>query len=184
MIIETTSTDEARKFKTDNLSTLIDSDFINKREALYLKLATQALGNADALEHSVVTTSSDLVTLVSHDTMRSLIGSTPHSDTEIIEQWLARNQKLQTKSTDIIVHTFSDFTSIHNRILERQNSGDSNEKFWGFNSPFFLNLYQERWKSITSHLSQYAIDLVSINTSTTSIEQSMVSYSKIRNKIK
>lgn len=36
-IIEVTSTEESRKFKIDHLQTLIDANFINKRENLYLK---------------------------------------------------------------------------------------------------------------------------------------------------
>ena len=41
---EATSTDESRRFKHDNLDTLIDDELVNEREDLYMRLSRTVLG--------------------------------------------------------------------------------------------------------------------------------------------
>lgn len=67
------------------------------------------------------------------------------------------------------------------RIKKRQLKGREEEKFWGFNSPFFLARYQEIWHTVVDKLAKEAIaDCITIDTSVYSREDTFDKYLKNR----
>lgn len=176
-VLESTLSDEAKNFKSANLRAPVNEGFIDARENLFLGLSQKAMVEISSKKiENVVTTSSSLVTRVSHSVMRKIICVEADSDEAIIQKWLEEEAELP----DIVVLTFAPAEVILDRIAERQERGDRGEAFWGFNSPFFLNSYQERWKKVTSHLANLSLACVEINTSRESILGSVERYGKVR----
>lgn len=178
--IEATSTPKSRQFKVDNLSTLVDEGFIAARESLYLELGQAVMNEFKDSSQDVLTTSATLVTRVSHDVMRRCVSLPGVSDKEIITTWLNDEARADATMPDIIVHTHAPFEVIHGRISDRQQQGKKEEKFWGFNSPFFLDAYQQRWHKVVAHLSAAGMRCLSIDTSKRSIDESLSMYADLR----
>lgn len=179
-LIESTATPVSRKFKLDHLSTLVDVDFIAAREALYLGLTNNTLSDDKLRDRSFVGTDASLVTRLSHDVMRGCIGMKQMANQEIIETWHEDESDLGIELPNIIVFTHAPFGSIRNRIRSRQKAGRHEEKFWGFNSPFFLESYQNRWKEMVHDLAITGFCCVEIDTSVHSPETAMSLYSDVR----
>jgi thymidylate kinase len=129
---------------------------------------------------NVVTTDASLVTRLSHNAMRGIIGAKSLNDEEIINEWQNDEKLVNAASPDIIVFTYAPFTVIRNRISERQQAGRFEEKFWGFNSPYFLESYQERWHAMIQKLSDAAFTCLSIDTTKTTPTESIEKYDIIR----
>jgi uncharacterized protein (UPF0297 family) len=171
---------EARTFKKNNLDRPVDADFINQREQLYLNLSHQALMNINQSVGNVITTDVSLVTRLAHNTMRDMIGVKSLDDEEIINEWQNDEKLANASSLDIIVFTHAPFTIIRNRIYQRQQAGRFEEKFWGFNSPYFLESYQERWHKIINRLSETAFTCLSVDTTKITPSESIKKYDIIR----
>lgn len=180
---ESTSSDEAREFRRANNERVIDAEYIGLRESLYLGLSHQALLAMKHQDGHVVTSDSSLVTRVSHSVMRQII-SEPHANNEeIIAKWQADEAKANIDTAGVIVHTHAPFPVIRERIIARQESGDKLEHFWGFNAPFFLEAYQNRWKTVIRDLAERSYICLDVNTYTTSSEDSLEKYANARTKV-
>lgn len=177
---EMSRSEEAQTFKKNSLTRLVDPEFINQRESMYLRLTHQALINMHKSGDNIITTDSSLVTRLSHNVMRDVIGAKSLDDERIIEEWQKDEMIADVSSPDIIVFTHAPFTVIRNRIIERQKAGRKDEVFWGFNSPFFLESYQERWHKMVQKLSETAFTCLSIDTTKNSPEESIEFYDQIR----
>lgn len=181
---ESSRSDEAQTFKRANLSRRVDHEFVNQREALYLGLSHKSLlAMNDRQDSNIVTTDSGLVTRLSHNVMRQIICAPSLSNDQIIERWLGDEADADVQPPDILVLTHTEFPVIRQRIVNRQNAGDKNEKFWGFNSPFFLEAYQQRWRSMVESLGHAAFSCLSLDTGKVSPTESIKRYDEIRNNL-
>lgn len=180
---ESTHSEEASRFRLANYGQPVTPEYINQREKLYLKLSRQAL-LAFNTHKDIVTTDSSLVTRVSHSTMRDIVLEPSLTNQEIISAWQLDEASTKTKSPDLFVLTYADPTIVHRRIEIRQKNGNKFERFWGFNSPTFLDAYQQRWKSIIHDLSQLSFRCLSLDTGTVPIHECLDRYNQIRNQIK
>ncbi|CAN5181037.1 hypothetical protein BH09PAT3_BH09PAT3_5840 [soil metagenome] len=145
VIMEPTSSPEARAFKASNLETPVDTTFINERERIYLNLNQEfdtRLEDAIESGQRVATTGSRLVTLLSHELMRTVITDKPRTSLpDLIGTW-AGDASLKPEAL-AFVHAPAEV--IRARITARQMAGDTSEFFWGFNAPHFLWRYQDAW---------------------------------------
>ncbi len=180
---ESTRSEEATAFRVANHKRIIDAEYVELRESLYLKLSHQALLAMAQSETGVVTPDSSLVTRVSHSVMRRVIGEPYLDNIGIIEEWQADEARADADAPDMIVLTHAPFSTIRSRIVARQDAGDALESFWGFNSPTFLEAYQERWKTVLRDLAQQSYVCLAINTSETSPEDGLRQYAAIRESV-
>ena len=180
IVVESTSTDESRKFKRANLDKPITEDFIEQRKKMYLSLTSDLLSDKEIWNKDFIGTDATLVTRLSHDVMRRCIGLEGNSNANIIDDWQKDEDAIDATLPDIIVFTKAPFETIRNRISLRQQSGLTEEKFWGFNSPFFLNSYQERWKTVISDLGAAGFSCLELDTVLSSRNESLNKYDKIR----
>lgn len=165
VVIESTSTDESRAFKRASLNRLVDMDFIDEREQLYMGLAKASLQFVHSNEiEDFVSTDGALVTRLSHAVMRRCIGGASLAPDAIVADWLNDEAESGVRLPDIIALTHAPFSTIVDRISQRQQSGQKDEKFWGFNSPLFLNHYQEAWKSTLSALARAGFTCLAFDT--------------------
>lgn len=178
-VLEPTSTDEARRFKAETLDTLVDGDLITTREAMYLRLNDMFSDTIRAeleLTNRVATTGGHIVTQLSHAVMRALVENTPETTSFIdnmVDAWL--EDGLRVPDALVVVH--APIEVILGRIGVRQDNGDSTEKFWGFNSPFFLHHYQESWlKLVEAVQSGNRIPCVTLDSDELRPESMMESY--------
>ena len=142
-VIEPTSSPEARLFKLANIDNPVDSDFVNKRENIFLRLNRDFDTQIRSIQETnslIATTGNGFVTQVSHGVMRSIV-DTNHSRSinDIVADWA--DSDMLKPATVVLIHAPA--TTIRERILARQEDGDVAERFWGFNSPHFLTLYQD-----------------------------------------
>lgn len=183
LALESTSTEQSRAFKAANLDSLVDERFVNEREQLYLDLTNDVLLNNKSNETNYIGTDASLVTRISHDVMRRCIGAKGLENTQLIETWKLDEEAIGIQSPDVIAFTHAPIEILMKRIKSRQQRGDKTEKFWGFNSPFFLNAYQERWHTVMSDLAKTGLLCITIDTSKTTPEESIVLYDKARNSV-
>lgn len=147
IVLEPTSTEEARRFKAETIDTLVDGNFIATREEMYLRLNdmfSETIQVELELTNRVATTGGRIVTQLSHAVMRAIVENAPKTTNfvdDMVDTWLEHGPRVPDAL--IVVHAPTDV--ILGRIGLRQDNGDSTEKFWGFNSPFFLHHYQESW---------------------------------------
>lgn len=178
---ESTSTDESRNFKRHNLTSPINSELIDQREEMYMKLSRNVLRRLSSGEkEDYLGTDSTLVTRLSHNVMRRCIGDNAFDYSSIVQQWLADEAEFNLTPPSIVVMTYAPFELILSRIQARLNRGDKDEKFWGFNSPFFLKNYQEAWLETRKYISLVGIRCVSFDTSIVSVDDSLQAYTLIR----
>jgi thymidylate kinase len=149
---EATSSPEAKAFKLATLETPISEELINQREQMFLRLSRFTLAREGTTDDDVVTSSSSLVTRISHNAMRSVIGTPASSTQQVIDLW-SRDEPDKDKP-DMIVLVHAPINVISNRIQQRQNMGDASEKFWGFNSLFFLTVYQRHLLATVDEISK------------------------------
>jgi len=180
-ILEPTTTREARQFKLDSLETRIDGPFIDAREALYLGLNDEfddtiitELGRSQR----VATTGGRIVTQLSHAVMRNVAEGTDRDRTrglvdDIVEHWLNNNHL----KPDVLVLVHAPADVILGRIGLRQEQGDISEKFWGFNSPFFLCHYQDAWLELAEQIKDStSLDCLTLNSDEMSPEEMTEKY--------
>lgn len=161
---EPTSSDEIRAFKKANLDTVIDANYINERRNLFLGLSLdsdvdiQNKGNEKS-----ATTSSTLITVASHDLMEVIIGARPKIDRpSIIDRW--KLMSLFIPENIVFIH--ADENEIRSRIENRQKAGHVAERFWGFNSPFYLSQYQKLLRRIFEDIqNEGEVNCISLNSS-------------------
>lgn len=179
---EATSTDESRRFKHDNLDTLIDDELVNEREDLYMRLSRTVLGRLamSSTADSYIGTDSTLVTRLSHNVMRRCIGGKAIEYDKLVEQWVKDEAEFGLAPPNIVAITYAPFDLIRSRIQARYDNGDKDEKFWGFNSPFFLEKYQNAWLEVREYLPQAGISCISFDTSLATIEDSLSVYATVR----
>lgn len=178
IVLEPTSTPEVKAFKATNLDTLIDSSFIDRREKVFLDLNSQFDQSVEReliQGCNVATTGNGLVTLVSHGLMRTIVGAKGVREVEgSTERWM-KSDALKPKNI-LLVHAPDDV--IRQRIKNRQQAGDHTERFWGFNSPYFLSRYQETWREVVSKLAETTvINCVELDSSQLTPEAMIESYS-------
>ncbi|HKR81600.1 MAG TPA: hypothetical protein VJR27_01215 [Candidatus Saccharimonadales bacterium] len=153
-ILEPTSTPEVRAFKKANLNTPIDSDFVDRREQLFLNLNRRFDGDVNSLlrqDKDVATTGNGLVTLISHALMRIVVGEKPSLEIDrAINTWLEGDML----KPDHITLVHAPDKVIMERIQDRQKQGNELERFWGFNAPYFLSRYQDTWLQATNTITQ------------------------------
>lgn len=152
LTLEPTSTDAAREFKSRTLDTPIDTPLVDEREELYFGLNSSF--DKQIEQHlrqgaRVATTGSKLSTILSHNLMRDVACGFVNTTSRTIDEWTAHSPVLKP---DAVVHVHAPIEVISTRITERQNLGDSTEKYWGFNAPFYLKRYQEEWAKLLSNL--------------------------------
>ena len=148
-IVEPTSSPEMKAFKSRIEGEPVTPELITEREELFLEYNTSF---ADRLTRSespfIATTGNSLVTLISHGLMRSIVSgySLENMVSDSIERW--RGAKEQVPDELILVKAPS--RVILQRIRERQNQGQHDEAFGGFNSPHFLTHYQGLWGQLAA----------------------------------
>lgn len=157
VILEPTSTPEAKAFKAANTETPVDGALIDEREKIFLELNRQFDGAVQTeldTGRKVATTGNGLVTLVSHGLMRVIVGErSTHEVDDAVKRWLESDSLKPGRIT--LVHAPDEV--IRQRIQERQQAGDQTERFWGFNSPYFLSRYQETWHGVLDTMTQNAV---------------------------
>jgi len=82
----------------------------------------------------------------------------------------------------MIVLTHAPFQEITRRIIDRQHAGMKDERFWGFNSPFFLERYQARWLEIAQSIAQAGLYCVAIDTAQHTPTETLSIYETLRDK--
>lgn len=163
--IESSRSTAALTFKAAHARQPIDTAFIDQREAFYLQLEAEEQPKTLSLTGDIVTTNATLVTRLSHTVMRACIGAPSLEDAAIITQWQDDERSFGAPLPDRIMLTRAEPDIIRERMLARQDSGMTGEDFWGFNSPFFLERYQERWEDILPNLGALGIDCSVLDTS-------------------
>ncbi len=159
---ESTSTPEAKTFKKKHLNTPLTVEMVQQREEMYLRLTADAethIKREMAAGESVATIDSPLVTRLSHAVMRQVIdpGIGPNHQSSVVHSWIDSNYV--DTNIDTLALTHAPHETIMDRIVSRQQAGDKTEKFWGFNSPHFINLYQTAWHQ--------AFELIAVETDLT-----------------
>lgn len=181
-IRESTRSDVGLAFKRANIDRRIDGSFIDEREAFYLDIERQERDIARDYP-DIATTNATLITRLSHDVMRRCIGLAGYDDEDIISRWFDDEEDAGTPRPDIIAFTYAPFATICARIVERQQAGMQDERFWGFNSPFFLERYQERWRRLMPALGECGLCYVTFDTAIETPEQIMTGYATVRHEI-
>lgn len=183
-VIESTATEESRRFKKASVNRLIDDEYIRERERLYLKLTEDTLKMVSQGDvKDFVGTDASIVTRLSHAAMRQCIGGPTISTESIIRAWINDESTELVAPPDIIVLTHAPLELIKGRISVRQQAGMKEEKFWGFNSPFFLNEYQKAWRETIKALAITGLTCVEFDTSVESPEHMMQVYGRKRAEI-
>lgn len=178
---ESTQTPEAREFRRSTHRRVVDAESINQRETLYLDLSRKALESMLLIEGSdVITSDSSLVTLTSHATMRMVIGEPHLSNQEIIELWQESERVVGADAPDLFVLLRAKSSTIRDRIVQRQEAGDTLEEFWGFNAPFFLDAYQKRWQGVFQELAQASYRVITYDTGSISVDMCLEHYGQQR----
>jgi thymidylate kinase len=180
-VLEPTSSPAAKAFKAANLETFVDASFIDTREAIFLDLNREFDAEIIKTQEQtprIATTGNSLVTLVSHAVMRHITDTRHTSMEEIVTSWAASDS---LKPTSIaLIH--APISTIRNRITQRQQDGDSQEKFWGFNAPYFLDHYQEALHeviAVVEAMGSHALaPCISLNSQFMSPDEMIVAYSK------
>lgn len=155
-ILEPSTTPEAKAFKDQHLQVVIDADLIDKREQLYLGLNREFDHRISAQQeagYDVATSGSELITKVSHGLMRIIIRAQATPIDDIVRTWLSSEDSLLP---DEVVFVHASDKVLRQRIERRQSRGIDGEKFWGFNSPYFLSRYQETWHQVIDTLAKEA----------------------------
>lgn len=142
-VLEPTSSDEARTFKHANIDVPVNDAFVDDREGIFLRLNQSFDAQIAAMQESVpriATTGNSLVTLVSHGVMRNLINARNRRPIDdIVTEWAATDSL--KPANVVLVHAPQ--ATIQQRIVARQEDGKTDERFWGFNAPYFLAGYQD-----------------------------------------
>ncbi len=152
--LEQTGSPEVRQFRKDNIETMIDSEFVDTRERLFENLN----GDFDEIisqrltgGYDVACAGTTLVTAVSHGVMRRIVDPQTENPVDYaIGKW-QRDCRVRP-STIALIHAPKEV--ICARIMARQAAGDETERFWGFNSPFFLERYQEAWYEAVRYIGE------------------------------
>lgn len=145
-VLEPTSTPEARDFKAQTIDTPITMPLVAQREAIYAGLNDgfgQAISRILANGSPVASTGNLLVTKLSHAVMKQVVSehAKPSDHLRPVYDWVAEPYN----HPDRFCFTHAPFKAIRQRISERQQAGDALERFWGFNSIYFLGRYQDAW---------------------------------------
>lgn len=180
LAVEVTGTEAIRAFKRASQDKLVDLQFINDREELFLDLTLS--NRCDRSERSYATTSDPLVTLLSHAVMRSMVSSQhPFRVSECLEKWGDFLTLQHMPRPDIIALLYVDGMIADARIRERQTAGDVTEKFWGFNAPSFLSRYQQAWhETVDGMCDQNITQIVKIDTGAFDERDTLRLYSQTR----
>jgi len=172
---EPTSTPESQVFKINNLDTVVSTEFVHEREGFYLDL--QSLTDQDIDEKmskgfNVVTSGNCLTTYISHTAMRGVLGM-EYSPDDILSRY--NSGEHLTPDSLIVLH--APLSVMRDRIGDRLAAGDKSEKPWGFNSPFFLERYQEAWMAVADVLrTDLDWPVLSYDTSTTRPNEIVIDY--------
>lgn len=179
-VIESSKTTGALAFKMANLDRPIDEEFINEREAFYLKIEHQDAADLSTDNANTITANSSLVTRFSHNIMRRCLGLHSYTDQDIIRLWEREEASVNLQPPAIIALTHAPIDVIKQRIIARQRAKRKDEKFWGFNSPFFLEQYQQGWLRVLPALGATGTRCIQLDTSRLSPSQSIERYSGVR----
>ena len=150
-VLEPTANQKAKEFKQTFFDHPITPELVDRREQLFTELNRDFdVKVNDALESThVLTSGSLLVTRLSHFAMREVI-SIPQSIsvTGIVDEWLTTNTRIPER----VVYLHAPTKTIQGRLLAREMSGDTRERPFGYNSPFFLDRYNKVLGSAFSYL--------------------------------
>ncbi|MBP6961920.1 hypothetical protein KBB49_00070 [Candidatus Saccharibacteria bacterium] len=183
-VLEPTSDEEAKKFKQATIDTPVTEEIVNQREAIYTRLnslyardVSKRIKNGE----KVACTGNSLVTGLSHSVMRQVIGCDMRDHhTKTVVNWVNVSSDLP----GAIAFTYAPFNTIIARIIERQRDGQDLERFWGFNSPLFLGIYQDAWHQAIATIREHTdIACIEFDTSVLSPEK-MLEIFKQRNDFK
>lgn len=148
-IVEPTSSPEIKAFKSKIEGQPITPALIAEREDLFLEHNTNFVECLTRSESSfIATTGNSLVTLISHGLMRSIVSG--YSAESVVSDSIDRWRETKQQVPDELILLKAPFHVILQRIRERQNQGQREEAFWGFNSPHFLTHYQSLWDRLTT----------------------------------
>ncbi len=153
VISEPTGTPESKLFKNRHLNTLISEEFIDVREKFYKSLqADTDVGLSEHLSQgrTIATTGSRLVTLVSHNAMRRIIGHEVDHSYPFDEF----SNAVDCIGVNALILLCAPMTTIASRLRKRFDDGDKSEKIWGFNSLYFLEHYQNAWVNTANYVQE------------------------------
>jgi thymidylate kinase len=175
--LEPTNAPEARAVKLRTLCDSMDDELIDEHEGVFMKLNKEfdriTLDHQEA-GYNVATSGSVLITLVAHSLMRNIIGNQRKTVDNVVETWLLSEELIKP---DEIVFLHAPDDVIYQRIRKRQLKGRGDERFWGFNSPFFLSRYQNTWHSVIGKLAkETTVKCVCLDTSKYSREATTEAY--------
>lgn len=188
-LTEAATTKPVRSFKRRHLETVVDLGFVDARERLYLGLClsrSSLKARSEALLRGNVTTTSDsLVTRVSHQVMRSIVSEHESFSAErAVDQWQDDIIRTSSRAPDLIAMTYVPCEVANSRMRERQEAGMVEERFWGFNSPFFLERYQTALVDTLRCIgSEGLATTVCIDTSDRTISETLDAYSDAREQV-
>lgn len=180
---ESSTSEKARDFKRRNFGREIDAEFIDEREALYLELSSVALARMDVLQNlgkDVITSDSSLVTRLSHNVMREVRLGKPLDVDKVVSDWRTDESVVGAAPPDMLVLACPPFSVVQERIEARQRAGDKLESFVGFNSLDFLHAYRDGWRRVLPTLLDHIPVALEIDSSVTSVTESVEMYSEAR----
>lgn len=149
-VIEPRGTTEIRQFHRDTHLIPIDRDFIELRQTTFMSVHSQIAEGLDSTDRNtlIATSAHPAITYVAHRTMLETIGEPTTSFDDCVNEALARG----AFTPDHIVLLEAPIETITTRINERIEKGDKDEVLWGFNSLFYLELYQKALTKLYEHL--------------------------------
>ena len=178
--VEPSSSIESRDFKANNVNTFVDLPFIDEREQLFAGMNNvfdELVANKKNNGIKVATTGSHLVTVISHNVMRLIVGHRVEMN-NIVQQCASSQATLKP---DEVVMIHAPYNIIRERISDRQKAGDENERFWGFNSPWYLDRYQETWYKFTDTLKILGLSMITLDSHNLNPDQMIEEYSRNSN---
>lgn len=140
-VLEQTKSPALRAFKRKALSRHVDAAFINEREELFERSNhgfASLIGEARSTHEVTLLDGHPLITAVSHDLMREIIGAPGSLERHRNPEKLATDMSATIMPTTVVYFHVDEDTR-RERITSRE---DPSESLWGFNAPFFLNRYQ------------------------------------------
>jgi thymidylate kinase len=174
-VLEPTASAEAKLFKLENIDTPLSDELVDKREAIFTGLnaifdekIVQLLDSSD-----IMTSGSLLVTKLSHAVMRRVVGDKDFNVNKVVDEWVGNATLIPNK----VVFLHAPTQTIRERIVSRQQKGHIEERFWGFNSPFFLTQYQDALLLASSRLTTTTdLDIHVLDTSLHSPKELLLDY--------
>lgn len=164
MQLQQTTDPAIQAFKAQSVNALVDNTFVNRRESLFQENNVVFMRHVMELLISgkkIVLDGHPIVTAISHSVMRSIVTAEPIDVRAIVETTAQSSEHIDP---NLVVVTYAPADIIRDRIRLRQTY-DSTERFWGFNSPYFLNQYQDSLLETVDVLREAGMEAMVFDTS-------------------